>query len=347
MTREPQPHVRIPGIDGLRGLAVLTMAMGNLGLGVAWVPAALKHTPDIGFTIADLVAPLFIVLSAFTIGPAFHRRRDAQGVRVAISWLVSRSLALIGVGAVISAGQWILLPPPPGTDATWGVLQAIGAASLLTATVLLLSPWVRLVVAVVVLMAYEWLLHAFWLDTVRNAVQSGLPGSLAWGALMILATAVADAWRAVTPHTRRIGFLVVVGVASSAMALALSAACPIAKTRASATYMLFSLGLSLLLLALFETALAARPHAVMWLQRVGQRPLAMYLAHLILLAPLTLGPAALYAGAPPPVTLLEAALVAGTLVALASVLDRRGHRDGTSQPRPTGAATARTVLRGE
>ena len=300
------------------------MAMGNLGLGVAWVPAALKHTPDIGFTIADLIAPLFVVLSAFTLGPALHRRRDAQGVRAAISWLVSRSLALIGVGAVISAGQWILLPPPPGTDPTWGVLQAIGAASLLTGAVLLLSPWVRLAVGMVVLMTYQWLLNAFWLDTVRNAVQDGLPGSLAWGGLMILATAVADAWRRITPHARKVEFLVAVGLASSATGLALSAAFPIAKARASATYMLFSLGLCLLLLALFEVALTPRPRAVMWLQRVGRRPLAMYLAHLILLAPLTLGPAALYAGAPPPVTLLEAALVAGALVALAHVLDRGG-----------------------
>ncbi len=66
---------RVPGIDGLRGLAVLTMAAGNLGIGVAWVPEFLKHAPDVGFTVADLVAPLFVVLSGFTLGPAVGRRR--------------------------------------------------------------------------------------------------------------------------------------------------------------------------------------------------------------------------------------------------------------------------------
>jgi predicted acyltransferase len=322
VTPGPQPHVRIPGIDALRGLAVLTMAMGNLGLGVAWVPAALKHAPDVGFTIADLVAPLFIVLSAFTLGPALHRRREALGVRPALAWLLTRSMALIGVGVVISAGEWIFLPPPPGTDPTWGVLQAIGAASLLTSAVILLSPWVRLVVAVGLLSAYEWLLNTFWLDTVRNAIHNGLLGSLAWAGLIILATAVADGWRAVSPHRVKVAYLVAVGLASSLTALALSFAFPIAKARASATYMLLSLGLCLLLYAVCETALAPRPQAVAWLQRVGKRPLAMYLAHLVLLAPLTLGPASLYAGAVMPVTLAEAALLAAMLVGLAAVLDR-------------------------
>ena len=288
------------------------------------MPGWLKHSPDVGFTIADLVAPLFIVVSAFTLGPALHRRCEALGVRAGVSWLVTRSLALIGVGAVISAGQWIFLPPAPGTDPTWGVLQAIGAASLLTGTVILLSPRIRLVVGLVVLAAYEWLLNTFWLDTVRNAVHNGLLGSLAWGGLMILATAVADGWRASAPHRREVAFLVTVGVVSTCTAVALSVAFPIAKARASATYMLLSLGLSLLLLALVEAALAPRPQAVMWLQRVGKRPLAMYLAHLVLLAPLTLGVAALYADASPPVTLTEAALLATALVVLASALDRRG-----------------------
>ncbi len=324
--------VRVPGIDGLRGLAVLTMAVGNLGLGVAWVPAFLKHTPDVGFTIADLVAPLFVVLSAFTLGPAVERRRLAQGVRAAISWLVSRSLALIGIGAVISAGQWLFLPPAPGTDPTWGVLQAIGAASLLTTTVILASPWMRAVVGLVVLAAYQWLLDAFWLDTVRSSIQNGLAGSLAWGGLMILSTAAADAWRAAAGHRQKLTVLVGLGVLSTGTALVTSRAFPIAKDRASASYMLLSLGLSLLLYAVFEAALTPRPPALLWLQRVGRRPLAMYLAHLILLAPLTLvAGEALYARASPPLTLVEAALLAGMLVALAYVLDRRAsRRDATS-----------------
>ncbi|MHB1008331.1 MAG: hypothetical protein ACYC1E_03620 [Propionibacteriaceae bacterium] len=85
------------------------------------------------------------------------------------------------------------------------------------------------------------------------------------------------------------------------------------------------------------------PPALLWLQRVGPRPLAMYLAHLLLLAPVTLMCGdALYARAIPPVTLLEAALL---VVALVHVLDRRGsppwavHLGGAT---PTAAQTGST-----
>lgn len=319
------PHSRVPGIDGLRGLAVLIMAAGNLGLGVGWVPDWLKHTPDVGFTIADLIAPVFVVLSGFTIGPAIERRRRAQGTSAALTWLAVRSLALIGIGAVITAGQWLLEPAPPGTDLTWGVLQAIGGASLLTCTVILARPWVRVVVALVVLAGYQWLLNAYWLDIVRHAVQNGLPGTLSWGALMMLATAVADAWRAAATLRRRVGRLVVVGLVSTGSALALTPVVPIGKARASATYMLFTLGLTLLALAIFDAGLGVRPRAMLWLQRVGRHPLPLYFAHLLLLAPLTLaGDNILYAGAPPWLTLVEVAIMVGALVGLGAVFDRKG-----------------------
>lgn len=333
MTRTPVPHARIPGIDGLRGVAVLTMAMGNMAMLVTWVPGWLKHAPDVGFTVADLVAPLFVVLSGFTLGPAIQRRRESRGLRGAFRWLVTRSLALIGVGALISAGQWVFMPPAPGIDPTWGVLQAIGTASLLTGSVILLSPRVRVLVGLGVLAGYEWLLDMSWLDTVRNSIHNGLLGSVAWGGLMILATAVADYSRAAGDHRRRIGFLVVVGVSSAGAALVLSLAFPIAKARASATYMLLSL--SLLLYALFEAAFAPRPYTAMWLQRVGRHPLALYMSHLILLSPLTLiAIPALYVDAAPPVTIVEAAVLVLMLVAIAYALDHRSVSDGAPAGSP-------------
>ncbi|HEY3407650.1 MAG TPA: hypothetical protein VGK53_05710, partial [Propionicimonas sp.] len=170
---------------------------------------------------------------------------------------------------------------------------------------------------------------------VRNSIHNGLLGSVAWGGLMILATAVADYSRAAGDHRRRIGFLVVVGVSSTGVALVLSLAFPIAKARASATYMLLSLGLSLLLYALFEAVFAPRPHTAMWLQRVGRHPLALYMSHLILLSPLTLiAIPGLYVDAAPPVTLGEAAVLVSMLVAIAYALDRRSVSDGAPASSP-------------
>lgn len=337
---------RVPGIDGLRGLAVLTMAAGNLGIGVAWVPDFLKHAPDVGFTVADLVAPLFVVLSAFTLGPALERRRAAQGARAAMGWLVNRSLALVGIGAVISAGEWLFLPPPPGTDPTWGVLQAIGVASLLTGTVIRTPARVRFAVGLGLLATYQWLLDAFLLDRVRSSIHNGLAGTLAWGGLMILSTAVADTWRAAGTPRRKVLLLGGLGGLFAGTALILSLAFPIAKARASASYMLLSLGLSLLLYAVAEAALTPRPLSLLWLQRVGKRPLAMYLAHLLLLAPVTLlGGDALYARAVPPVTLVEAALLVLALVGLAHLLDRRSSPPDSATPVGHGRQPLRHAVR--
>jgi predicted acyltransferase len=321
---DPPPAARVPGIDAIRGLAVLAMAVGNLGLGVAWVPDWLKHTPDVGFTVADLVAPLFVVLSGFTLGPAVRRRLLEGGLRGASSWLALRSLALIGIGAVITAGEAVLDPPAGSVD-TWGVLQAIGAATMLTGLVILLRPWLRVVAGLLVLGCYQALLDAYWLDIVRRTVHNGLLGSLAWAGLMMIASGVADAWRAAPSVRRRVGRLVTIGVVSVALALVVAPLFPIAKARASASYMLFTFGLSLLLVAFFDAVTAVRPGRLLWLQRVGRHPLALYLTHLLLLAPLTLaGNDTLYANAAPLLTIVEAGIVAAALVSLARLLDHKG-----------------------
>ncbi len=325
MPRAPDAVGRVASIDVLRGAAVLLMAMGNLGLGVAWVPSWLKHTPDAGYTVADLVAPVFIVVSAASVTRAVHRRRASQGTPAALAWLTRRSLELIGIGAVVSAGQ-AALAPIPGVDLTWGVLQSIGGASLLLAAVVLLPPWVRVATAAVMLAAYQWLLAGPWGASVLHTVQGGLPGTLGWGALMILASAVSEAaW--MPPGGFRPRVLVLAGGTAVALGLVLAPVVPLSKNRVSASYVLLSLGLGLVIWAVLDLWLVRRPSSAGWLRRVGRYPLVLYAAHLLLLAPLTLAADSWwYSGAPPWLTLAQALLMATALVALAGVLDRLGWR---------------------
>jgi len=316
---------RVPSVDALRGAAVLLMAMGNLGLGVAWVPGWLKHTPDAGYTVADLVAPVFIVVSAASVTRSMHRRRASQGTPAALGWLARRAVELIGIGAVVSAGQ-AALAPVPGVDLSWGVLQSVGGASLLLALVVLFAPWVRVVAAAAMLAGYEWLLAGAWGGTVLRTVQGGLPGTLAWGALMILASAVSEAAWAV-PGRSRARVLLAAGAAALVVGSALAPIVPVSKNRVSASYVLVSLGLGLVVWAVLDLWLVRRPAATGWLRRVGRYPLVLYFAHLLLLAPLTLAADPWwYSAAPPWLTLLEALVMASALVGLAGVLDRSGWR---------------------
>lgn len=314
---------RIASIDAVRGAAVMIMAVGNLGLGVGWVPWWLKHTPDVGLTVADLVAPLFIVVSGSAVTIGLRRRRALAGTPAALGWLVRRSLELIGIGAVVSAGQ-AALAPVPGTDLSWGVLQSIGGAGLVLAAVVLAAPWVRAGVALALLAGYEWLLDGSWGLLVRHTVQGGLPGTLAWGALMLLASALTEPVAGVGARVPWPA-LIARGAVALLVGLAAGLLIPVSKSRVSASYVVLCLGVSLLVWGVAGLWFARRPGSAVWLRRLGRFPLQMYAAQLLLLAPLTLvADPAWYTAAPPWLTVLEAVTMVLALVVLAGVLDRRG-----------------------
>ncbi|HMN59437.1 MAG TPA: DUF5009 domain-containing protein [Anaerolinea sp.] len=77
---------RIPSIDQFRGFAILLMVLANYLAGVAWIPAWLKHAPDIGLTVIDLIAPFFIFSIGLTYALAIRRRAAQNGWRAA-AWV--------------------------------------------------------------------------------------------------------------------------------------------------------------------------------------------------------------------------------------------------------------------
>ena len=315
---------RDPAIDAFRGLAVLLMAVGNFEIGVRVFPAFVKHTEGVGYTVADLVAPMFVVAIGFTVGPSMRRRRSVEGAGAAYRHLVVRGLSLIGIGAVISAGQAVVRPIP-GVDVGWGVLQALGGATLLLVPVVLTPPAVRATTGVLLLVGYQWMFDQAWSATVLHTTHNGLPGVVSWAALLMLATVVADELHRLRDPRRRLEALAATGVAAVATALALAIRVDVSKDAASPTYMLLSLGLSLLVLAAVEAWVGGRRDRWVPVQRVGRNALLLYLGNLLLLAALQ-APGAdwWYAGAALWLSLLQAAVVAGSTLGLATLLDRRG-----------------------
>ena len=128
---------RISSIDLFRGFAILAMVPANYMVGVQIIPAWLKHAPDIGLTVIDLIAPFFIFAIGLTYALSFHRRLERDGAFRTYSYFLTRYLAIIGLGAVISAGETAVGQNPSGID--WGVLQAIGMAGLVTLLVMVYS----------------------------------------------------------------------------------------------------------------------------------------------------------------------------------------------------------------
>ena len=258
-------------IDRFRGTLVVLMVVGDYLSGVNFVPDFLKHAPDIGFTIADTVAPAFIFVIGLNFGPSFERRRNLQG-DYDYRYFALRYLSLIGIGAVIAGAATMV-----GQPTNWGVLQAIGVAGLLTILVIRLPSWARFGIGAAMLIGYQVLLDSALLDAVLPAVHGGFFGAISWGALLVLSTAVSDAWRkGFTPY---LSCLLVIGT----LAIASSYIFPVSKHRVSLSFDLITLALSALVFLVFEgfsRVVANRAGLFSWW---GESALALYLIHLVLL----------------------------------------------------------------
>ena len=304
-------------LDRFRGALIILMVGGDYLGGVSFVPSFLKHAPDIGLTIADVVAPGFVFAIGLTYGTSFARRAQ-QSVSGAYRHFLVRYLALLGIGAIISAGSVSVAGRPSG----WGVLQALGVAGLLCLLVIRLNTAARFVAGLLLLGGYQVLLDRWALSTVLDSSHGGLIGALAWGALLILATAMADLWRT------SLRIYVEACIALAAIAGVSAFVVPVSKNRVSLSYVLVCL--SLAAAAWLLTSLGARAVGqttagffCWW----GENPLVLYLLHLLLLGVVSLPrPQWLYLEASVPLAAAELVSILLVTGLAAWWLHRRGVR---------------------
>jgi predicted acyltransferase len=310
---------RISSLDQFRGFAILTMALANYMGGAGVIPAWLKHAPDIGLTVIDLIAPFFIFAIGLTFGLSFRRRLERDGAFKTYNQFFIRYLAITGLGAIISAGETALGENTSTID--WGVLQAIGMAGLITLLVIRLPSIYRWIIGAGILVVYQIILDNYLLDLTIRSPHGGIFGSLNWAAMLILATALADLF-----HHEGDGkkFFPWASLAVLAAGIVLAFIIPLSKHRVSSSYVLVSLGASALLFLLFHW-LTSRFNwkgrlLVVW----GRNPLVLYFLHYLIIGIFFLpGIPAIYQAAPLWLVLLEMATLIGGLSVVAFWLDRK------------------------
>jgi predicted acyltransferase len=319
---QPPARARLSSIDQFRGLAIVLMVLANFMGGVERVPAWLKHAPDVGLTVIDLIAPFFIFAIGLTYGLSFRRRMARDGGRKTARHFVVRFAVLIAIGLVFSAGENFF--GVADSRMPWGVLAAIGFAGLVTLPTLRLRTLARLALGLALLAGYQGMLDRSWLQIVLGSSHGGVLGAFSWSAMLILATVLADLFHD-TARGRR--FFPLAGAACLAVGLALAAAqiAPISKNRVSASYVLVSLGASVLLFYAFywlnDRWKVNLPLLTTW----GKNPLALYLLHQLLLGIYVLpGIDAWYAAAPIWLTVLQGAALLAALSLIAVFFERRG-----------------------
>jgi len=286
--------------------------------GVKLIPAWLKHAPDIGLTAPDLVAPFFIFAIGLTFGLSFRRRVERDGAPKTYGHFASRYLALVGIGALMSAGETAFGANPGGID--WGVLQSIGVAGLITLLVIRLPAIYRALVGIGILIVYQIIMDNFLLDLTLRSPHGGLFGSVSWGAMLILCTALADLFH----DTQKSRWFHWASLGVTIIGIALALLLPISKHRVSSTYVLVSTGVSGLLFAFFHL-LADKWHMnIRFLDAWGSNPLALYVIHYVLIGIFFLPNIPfLYADAPLWLVLLEILFLVIMLTLIADWMQRR------------------------
>jgi predicted acyltransferase len=320
MTDPPPTPPRLDSIDQFRGLAILLMVLVNYLAGVQIVPAWLKHAPDVGLTVADLVAPFFILAIGLTYGLSARRRQARDGWGKTAVHFFQRWMAIAGIGFFIGAGEIIIGVQQTGIN--WGVLQAIAVAGVLTFPLLFLPAGLRAGAGLALLAGYQLVLDRWWLAAVLDAPHGGLYGALSWTAMLILATALADLFHDVPRGRRAFPWAAALLLGAG---LGLSLLVPLSKNRVSAPYVLVSLGLGALVfwgLHLLTAGLHLRlPVLSTW----GKNPLLLYMLHNLLLGVVYLPDIpSWYAQAPAWLVVLQAGGMIALLTVTGWYLERRG-----------------------
>jgi predicted acyltransferase len=310
---------RFHSIDLFRGLAIFGMVLANYLAGVEWISPWFKHAKDAGFTIIDLVAPMFIFAIGLTYKRSFDHRLIRDGVGKTYQHFITRFFAILGMGALLSAGEVLLAVD--GQTINWGVLQAIGVAGLVTLIFIRFPSWARAIIGMVILGFYQLMLNHFWLGIVLTNPHGGLLGSISWSAMLILATVFSDIFYSSLQGVRR---LIGASALSLLIALILTFWFPISKNRVSMPYVLLATGLSGLIFAschILVEKFQLHSHLFsLW----GQNPLLMYLLHMILLGIVYIpGIPSIYSQAPIWLVIIEALILLGILSFVAWLMDRK------------------------
>jgi predicted acyltransferase len=150
------PHNRLVSLDVLRGLTVALMILVNNAGDGAVSYAQLRHSIWNGCTLTDIVFPTFLFIVGGSIAMALPSR-ISRGFshRSILLHVFERSVLIFFIGLAINALPWFHL----ADLRIYGVLQRIALCYLLAATIFL-TGGVRacLVIVVALLVGYWWLL---------------------------------------------------------------------------------------------------------------------------------------------------------------------------------------------
>ncbi len=154
----PKPSTRLVSLDVFRGITITGMILVNKAGLADRVYLPLRHSDWNGCTPTDLVFPFFLFIVGVAIAFSFSKYTTGSKAGISVYWRIARRCCLLfALGLLLNGFPTYNL----GTIRIMGVLQRISLAYLLTAlAVLNLSRRVQWILAALLLIGY-WLAMSF------------------------------------------------------------------------------------------------------------------------------------------------------------------------------------------
>ena len=274
----PAPPKRIVSIDQFRGYAILGMVFVNYIDRFNITPWMLQHHRE-GMSFNDTIAPIFI----FVVGMGFRlsmlRRVEKEGLGAARRATAKRYLSLAILGFAIYQGY------------LWDALSDIGLGGLLALMFMDKTPKVRIAVAALFLGLYQaaFSLTPYGQYVMSSSLNGGPLGPFSWGFILLMGSVAYDFMA--TSDSRKVAqaSCLLWGVGLSVLGWALKiewpgvkAAWPFSQYWMTSPYPLYSTGLCFFTLLFFHYLCDVRRLRFPQLSTLGENPLVLYLAHLLL-----------------------------------------------------------------
>lgn len=268
---------RFVSLDLFRGSAILLMVFANALAGYTAVPSFLKHAAGNGFTLPDIVMPMFLFAIGFAMQISFQTRMKKNGPGKTMLHFIIRNLILILFGFLGT-----LLAREYGW---WGVLEALGLTGLLAIPLLFLKPAARGIAAAVALVLYQIIITFFSNNVIGQFMGTGLGGPfgcLSWVFILAVGSCL-PAWMGKRNYPTRIVILTLAGIVLIVAGVTVNTIIPFNKHLVTASYVLLSTGICAYAFMLF-TALAEQFHfSIFPLQLPGKNALFLYMFSSVLI----------------------------------------------------------------
>ena len=249
----------------------------------------LDHPENEKFThimnLFDVGAPAFIFLMGILMPLSFFKRKERDGVKKAITHIAIRYGIILVLGLiVVYIDQGTLLKIVDGMPVIcWDVLPTLGLVGLIALPFLWLEPKIRAIVASLMLLFYQIMLNiGGWRDYAIVSVHGGILGTIfGFSVIMIYSTCLGEFLLINKDYSeiQKYKFYLIIGVISfiGGLLIALIPEWYQNKRQVTLSYILISLGTSVLISFFFIALDKKMQRPIFGLDSYGKSPFIIYI----------------------------------------------------------------------